>query len=189
MPNLVNHDQEEIHEYRISPNTAEMDIEQLYQRHFHDVYQFCYYFTNRQSEAEDLTQETFLKAMKAIDRFQAKSSYLTWLLSIARHTAIDSIRRKKWLLLSFSKFREEAASLTSADTKRIEDLDMIGQALQSLKPHLRATVILRGLKELSVKETASILNCSDEKVRVDYHRALKTLRQLLSDQEKGGDAL
>lgn len=161
---------------------TQMDIEQLYQLYFKDVYQFCYYFTNRQSEAEDLTQETFIKAMKALHSFEGKSSWHTWLLAIARNTAIDSFRRKKWLLLSsFTSLKEETSEL---GTKRIEDLEVIGQALQKLKPQLRATVILRGLKDLSIKETATVLSCSEEKVRVDYHRALKELRVLLSEEVK-----
>lgn len=61
------------------------------------------------------------------------------------------------------------------ETKRL-----VHVAISKLKPNFRAVVILRGINELSIKETAEILQCSESKIKVDYHRALKELKKKLN---------
>lgn len=61
---------------------------------------------------------------------------------------------------------------------------LVHAAISKLKPNFRAVVILRGINEFSIKETAEVLNCSESKVKVDYHRALKILRKRLNVVEE-----
>lgn len=61
-----------------------------------------------------------------------------------------------------------------------ERTKILQQAIQSLKPMYRSIIILRGINEFSIKETAAILECNESKVKVDYHRALKVLRKNLN---------
>ncbi|NQD65586.1 RNA polymerase sigma factor [Bacillus haikouensis] len=74
-------------------------LEMLYEKYFQDVYQYVLFFTNSQTEAEDLTQETFIRVFKSYPLFSHRSSIKTWIISIAKRTAIDYYRKRKWISL------------------------------------------------------------------------------------------
>ncbi|MGJ7910099.1 RNA polymerase sigma factor [Neobacillus sp. LXY-1] len=144
-----------------------------------DIYHFLVYYMGS-SDVEDLVQEVFIRAIKGFDTFQGKSSPKTWLLSIARHVGIDEIRkRKRSRMMQLFGFREEeTAKETPEEILQLNETNrLLYEAIQSLKANYRDVIILRGIKELSVSETASILNWNENKVRITYHRALKMLQQ------------
>ncbi len=70
-------------------------IEQLYDAYHRDVYHFALYYTNSKQEAEDITQETFLKVLKQLRQLKDRNKIKTWILSIARNTAVDIHRKQK----------------------------------------------------------------------------------------------
>jgi RNA polymerase sigma-70 factor, ECF subfamily len=164
-------------------------IQQLYDDYLQDVYQYCLYFTNSESEAEDLTQDTFMKVMKNFHSFQGNSSAKTWILSIARNTTIDYFRKRKiqqFLPELFSRISQTSYGDPEANVEHLEEWEELQFALLKLKPDFRNVVILRGLKELSIKETAEILDWKESKVKVDYHRALKQLQNFVTKNKEGG---
>lgn len=166
-----------------------LDINEIYDNYYRDVYHFALYFTNSKQEAEDITQETFIKIMKSINTLKDPYRLKTWILSIARNTAMDLHRKRKFVSL-FPEwvFDKEKDSYTPED-RLIQkgEWTELQSALLKLKQQYRTVVILRGLKELSIKETAEILGCSEAKVRVDYHRGLQLLKkQVLSNDEGWG---
>jgi RNA polymerase sigma-70 factor, ECF subfamily len=144
-----------------------------------DIYHFLVYYIGS-SDVEDLVQEVFIRAIKGFDTFQNKSNPKTWLFSIARNVGIDEIRKRKRLKIKQAIWvRDE---LTDKETpEKILQLNeknrLVYQAIQSLKANYRDVIILRGIKELTVSETASILNWNENKVRITYHRALKSLQK------------
>lgn len=160
-----------------------LDIEDLYREYHIAIYQFCLYFSNNKQDAEDITQETFIKAMKNLNLLREPSRAKYWLLSIARHTAIDHLRKKKFrsilpdLIEKFTN-QEKKDSLVEEILLK-EKWDEIQRVLIKIKPHYRSLLILRGIQELSVNETAEILACTELKVRVDFHRAVKVLKKEL----------
>ncbi|MEH7885664.1 RNA polymerase sigma factor [Bacillus sp. JJ1609] len=165
---------------------SRLTINEIYDLYHRDVYHFALYFTNNKQEAEDITQETFIKIMKSISSLKDPEKLKTWILSIARNTAMDLHRKRKFVSL-FPEwiFDNEKDSVTPEEKLiRKGEWTELQNALLKLKQHYRTVVILRGLKELSIKETADILGCSETKVRVDYHRALEQLKkQVLKDEE------
>ena len=159
-----------------------LDIEDLY-REFHvDIYHFSLYFSSNQQDAEDITQETFLKALRNSHMLRDRTRAKYWLLSIARHTAIDHLRKKKLksalpeLLEKITKNNED-----SLDDHILvkEQWQEIQRALLKIKPHYRSLLILRGIQDMTIKETADILECTELKVRVDFYRAVKVLKKEL----------
>lgn len=161
---------------------------ELYEHYFDDVYQYLLYFTNNQQEAEDLTQETFIRVFKNYQYFKMKSSIKTWIFSIAKHVAIDQYRKNKLISIFPDFLLQTRKSQIGNPEKEIEnktDWELLQEALLKLKPHYRNVVILRGIKEYSVNETAEILNWKESKVKVDYHRALKLLKKYLKSDEGG----
>lgn len=167
----------------------QLDINGIYNLYYRDVYHFALYFTNNKQEAEDITQETFIKIMKSIGGLKNPDKVKTWILSITKNTAMDLHRKRKFINLFPEWTFEKDKDLNTPEDLLIQkgDWTELQNALLKLKHQYRTVVILRGLKELSIRETAEILGCSETKVRVDYHRALQHLKkQMLSNEEGWG---
>ncbi|GAA0307574.1 RNA polymerase sigma-70 factor (ECF subfamily) [Gracilibacillus halotolerans] len=153
-----------------------------------DVYRFLIYYTSS-ADVEDLVQEVFIKAIHHYDHFRGDSSPKTWLFSIARNVAIDQARknnRKNWR--SLIHLYEDNTDPSPEETKITkETVQELYEAIEKLKQSYRDVIILRAIKELSVKETAKILNWTDTKVRVTYHRALNVLKEQLKEVHNEGE--
>lgn len=168
----------------------EQRIKQVYRTHYKDVYHFLLYFTGNQSDTEDLTQEVFIRLLHALPHFDGvRASLKTWILSIAKHVAVDQHRKKKFQLLFADKWMKRLPATTGlpdVEFEAKEEEQLIEEALQRLKPQYRMVIILRCIKGYSIKETADILECTEAKVKVDYHRAIKMLQQKFHVSGKGG---
>jgi RNA polymerase sigma-70 factor, ECF subfamily len=148
-----------------------------------DIYHFLVYYIGS-GDVEDLVQEVFIRAIKGFDTYEKKSSPKTWLFSIARNVGIDEIRKRKRIgMKQIIRFWEEQTDKETPEKllQLNENNRLLYEAIQSLKQNYREVIILRGIKELSVSETASILNWNENKVRITYHRALKTLQKSKGD--------
>ncbi|MCC3358465.1 RNA polymerase sigma factor [Bacillus sp. REN16] len=163
------------------------DIEKIYDLYHRDVYHFALFYTNNRQEAEDITQETFIKIMKNIASLQNPERMKTWIFSIAKHTAIDLKRKQSFMQFLPDWIYEKASEEATPENKVIQkkDWEELQEALIKLKPTFRSVLILRGLKELSIKETAEIMGCSERKIRVDYHRAIQQMKRLVQVDEEG----
>ncbi|OIJ11132.1 RNA polymerase [Anaerobacillus alkalilacustris] len=155
-----------------------------------DIYHFLIYRVGS-TDVEDLVQEVFIKAIKGLETFQENSQPKTWLFTIARNVAIDELRkrnRNRWKSYIFNEEKQKAVNDKTPDDLFLlnEETIKLYQAIQLLKVNYRDVVILRGIKELSEKETSSILNWSESKVRSTYHRAKKALLKKLQS-ELGGE--
>lgn len=158
----------------------EEDLEQLYLDHSDSVYRFIYFLVRHKETAEDLTQETFLKAFRSLKEFNKQASFLTWLLKIARNVTYDHFRRKR--IVQFFKWGNE----NDIDTKnpspestaeKKEDLSQMYSALKKLKKDYRDVLILRKVNECSIKETAYILGWTEAKVKTKMTRGLEALKR------------
>jgi len=147
-----------------------------------DVLNFLIYYTGR-GDVDDMVQEVFIKALRRIETYNGVSSPKSWLFSIARNIAIDEIRKgkrerdkieKSWRLheKKIAQSPEEIYQLNETNRE-------VYRQIQTLKRNYRDVLILKGIKELSVKETSDVLNWSENKVKVTYHRALKALEKKL----------
>lgn len=169
--------------------SSELDIEKLYVQYHRDIYQFALYFSSNKQDAEDITQETFIKAMKNIHSLNDASRAKYWLLSITKYTAIDHLRKKKLrsLLPNVIEKISRQENKDSLDDGLLlkEKWEEIQMVLLKIKPHYRSLLILRGIQELTIKETADVLGCTELKVRVDFHRAVKVLKKELHILEGG----
>jgi RNA polymerase sigma-70 factor, ECF subfamily len=160
----------------------EEKISEIYHLHYLDVYRFLICFSGNQDEAEDMTQEVFIRVLKNISSFNGSSSLKTWIFSIAKHVAIDHHRRKRFSSIFKEGFFKHIVSKEKGPTEILERSEMhqlVHEAISKLKPNYKAVVLLRGINEFSIKETAEILHCSESKVKVDYHKALTDLKKKL----------
>lgn len=163
------------------------NFEVIYDTYYRDVYHFALYYTNNRQEAEDITQETFIKVMKHLGSLNNPERLKTWIFSIVKNTAIDLKRKQKFVHYLPDWLYEKASDEKTPEAQTIQknDWSELQVALLKLKPQFRTVMILRGLKDLTIKETAEIMGCSETKVRVDYHRALQQMKKNVHSYEEG----
>jgi len=132
-------------------------------------------------QAEDLTQETFIKAYKHQQQFEHKSSVKTWLFSIAHNTTVDYFRKKHPIqhFLGLTIEEKDYKPLPEQIVTMNDQTEQLYRTIQQLKPSHRQVIILRKLKEFSTAETAYVLNWSESKVKMTLKRALEELRRKL----------
>ncbi len=143
------------------------------------VFNLCYRMLGDPYEAEDAAQETFLRAYKAIKRYDPDRPFATWLLTIASRYSIDQIRRRRLQTFSIEKFLEtghpDPAPGPEAVLSQGEDQRKTQELLQVLKPVDRAAVVLRYWYEYSYEEIAETLSTSVSAIKSRLHRARKEL--------------
>lgn len=141
-------------------------------------------------QAKDLTQETFLRAIQNYDRYEIENER-GWLLTIARNLTYDYVKKKKPFLIDMDFFKTYQAPERSIEQTVIlsESEKELYVALGKLKVPYRDVIILRKVNELSVKETAEILNWSESKVKVTLNRGLKALKNQLLKEGYNYEAL
>jgi RNA polymerase sigma-70 factor (ECF subfamily) len=172
---------------------------QIVRQHWRKVFNLAYKFVGRHDEAEDLTQDVFLKIFKALHTFDRRANFQTWLISISRNLCIDHYR-------SVRKEREtmardvDASQLTPPAHGRsplgeLEQLDLrkrIREALAELPPTLREAVVLRDLQEFSYQEIAAQLHLPEGTVKSRINRGrlelARQLRRLQSQRPGDGPA-
>ena len=147
---------------------------------------------NDSLEAEDVLQETFLKAFKNIDRFEGRSSIGTWLYRIATNEALMRLRKVQPDLVDIDEPIEapdghlitrqirDWCCLPETEFMSAEAQSKLDQAVAELSPALRSTFVLRDLQGLSTKETAEVLAVSEAAVKTRLLRARLQLRDSLS---------
>jgi len=166
----------------------ELAWEDLIKLHTRRVYSICYRFTSKDSEAQDLTQEVFLRVFKNLRSFRAgEGSFVVWLTRLTRNLLIDHYRRNRYERATDSiedqmaVLEEKTSTLGRADgiLAGREASEMLQGALQKLSPELRETVILRDIEELEYKEIAEVLNVPEGTVKSRLNRGRAELARLL----------
>jgi RNA polymerase sigma-70 factor (ECF subfamily) len=129
------------------------------------------------AEADDLTQETFIKVYQSLSKFRQESSIQTWIYRIAINKGLNHLRRMKirqTLGLEYADTAAEQGESKNSATGR----ELLRPAIAKLPPRQQMVVILRSFQELSFREIANILNMSENAAKVNYSHALKNLRQV-----------
>jgi RNA polymerase sigma-70 factor (ECF subfamily) len=165
----------------------------LVDRHMPMVYKFSYRYVGNADAANDIVQEVFIKVWKNIRKFDQEKSFKTWLLTIAKNTALDAIKKKKAVL--FSKIEEgdadldtflapyvEGVALPDELFQRKETKDDLARVLQELNPSYRSVLLLRYAEHLKFREIADTLQEPIDTIKSKHRRALIQLRKLLSDK-------
>lgn len=166
--------------------------EDLVKVHTRRVYSICYRFTGSDSEAQDLTQEVFLRIFRNLKSFRAgEGSFQVWLGRLTRNLLIDNYRRTKGervtesIEVQLPMLEERTAMSARADGMLAgrEASELLQKALEKLSPELRETVILRDLEELEYKEIAQVLQVPEGTVKSRLNRGRAELARVLRRQK------
>jgi RNA polymerase sigma-70 factor (ECF subfamily) len=162
--------------------------EDLVKLHTRRVYSICYRFTNSDAEAQDLTQDVFLRVFKNLKSFRAgEGLFVVWLTRLTRNLLIDHYRRTRMERATESiedqvKVLEETTAMLARTDGMLagrEASEVLQAGLQKLSPELRETVILRDLEELEYREIAQVLNVPEGTVKSRLNRGRAELARVL----------
>lgn len=165
-------------------NERKIEITEWYQQHGDSVFRYILLMVRDHQQAEDLTQETFIKAFRSYDSFERKANPKTWLFRIAHNVTIDFIRKQKPLeLLKEVLLLGKSANAAPEGIVEIkENSTELYDALGQLKAPYREVIVLRKIREFSIQETGEILNWSESKVKNTLSRALSALEKQLNKE-------
>jgi RNA polymerase sigma-70 factor (ECF subfamily) len=166
----------------------------LVRLHTKRVYAICYRFTGSEADAQDLTQDVFLRVFKSLATFHsATGSFTVWLTRLTRNLLIDHYRRSKadratGSLEDHLPILEERSALSGRTEGMLagrEASELIQKALQKLSPELRETLILRDLEEMEYREISEILEIPEGTVKSRLNRGRAELARVLRRQGVG----
>src|SRR5262245_48352175 len=156
-----------------------MDFGSLYREYAQDVFRFAFYLSGNRAMAEDITAETFARALTAGGRIRT-GTVKAYLLRIARNLFLDATRRDgkfAGLAAGALEVSDPAPGPEAVTTSRL-DLELTRQALASLSEGERAALLMFTVAGLSHEHIAAALDCSVPAVKLRIHRARLRLRQL-----------
>ncbi|TAM83179.1 MAG: RNA polymerase sigma factor [Acidobacteria bacterium] len=165
--------------------------EALLRTHTHKIYNLCYRFTGRSEDAEDLTQEVFIKVFRTLNSYDPlQAKFVTWVNRIARNHLVDHYRRTRgdrvtstlddqMPIADGSPHRDPASSLESRERK-----EKLQAGLSKLSPDLREAVILRDLQDLDYAEIAQVLEVPEGTVKSRINRGRLELAKALKRMDK-----
>ncbi|PYI52571.1 RNA polymerase sigma factor [Paenibacillus flagellatus] len=158
-----------------------MDFEELYHRHFRDVYSFAYALSRNETIAEEITQETFFKALRSIDSFKGHCKMTVWLCQIAKNTYFTYESGQKRFARHRVPERAGAEDVEDAVLNK-DDAFRIHQALHRLHEPYKEVFTLRVFGELSFAQIAQLFEKSESWARVTFYRAKQHIRNALKEE-------
>lgn len=158
-------------------------VRRLFESHGQAIYRYALFSLGSVVEAEDVTQDVFISALRSFDTFEGRAQETTWLWVIARRRVSDAVNRKTRDAVPVAEIPEVAAAVPDFAGQ----IDLLA-ALDELPPTQKEVFLLRIVEDLSGEETSRITGLSHVGVRVTLHRAMKKIEALLgsSEPEAGG---
>ena len=168
-------------------------FEQLMQKYYPRILNFIYRFTGDKANAEDLTQEVFMRVYNSAARYKARSKFQTWLYTIAKNVGLNELRRSKNPTLSLDEMFDAGKKEIKREIKdphgfspdeeiiQLEKIAKIRATINDLPEKQRIAVILKRYEGFSYAEIAATLNVSDKAVKSLLSRAKENLKNRLAN--------
>ena len=157
-------------------------FDRLVLRYQRDVYRLCYRYVNNHEDANDLAQEVFLKAWRAISRFRGESSLSTWLYRIAVNACLNFRALRRLPLQELPDGLPDPLPGAAARVESEAEARRVREAVARLPEKQRATLILKVYHELTHEEVAGILGSTVGTVKANFFHALGNLRRLMAEE-------
>jgi len=162
----------------------------LVERYKDAVQNLAYRMLGNVTEAEDVTQEAFVRAYTQLSTYKTAHKFSTWLLSIASHLAIDQLRRRRFLALPlddvpFLEWIPDVVVGPEQSALQGEQQDQVQKYLQKLPAKYRAVIVLRYWYDFLYEEIATALNLTQQLVKARLHRARELLARYMKQNQVG----
>lgn len=160
----------------------------LVERYMKQTYNVAYGFVRDHDDAEEITQDTFIRAHRSLASFRGDAELGTWLYRIAVNLSLNCLNQRKRKAQRELITSEVMGSIGENSTDIHHSVDSrahIERALHELPTLQRAVVILRHLDGLSTKQVSGLLRCSEGTVKTHLHRGLKKMRKILYYMKDG----
>lgn len=162
-------------------------FEQLLFRYEKQIFVYLLRFVNQKENAEDVTQETFIKVFRSLKTFDPEYKFKTWLYTVATNTAYDWLRKAKKSQELFiiddpdSEFETIDESTAYKELESKENVELIDNAIQKIKPTYQTVILLFYRDELGYEEIAEVLKLPLNTVKTHLYRAKKALSEELKN--------
>ncbi len=146
------------------------------------IYSYVYFMVKNREDAEEITQDTFIKAYRALRSFRGEALFSTWLLRIAHFECLTLFRRKVPTKVTIESLDQKEGSRENDPVKDLYLADrnsILAAALNQLKPDERSVITMFYYNELSIQETTEATNLSESNVKILLHRSRKKLLKIL----------
>ena len=169
--------------------------EEIVQRYNRRIYNICYRFAGSPDDAQDLTQEVFIKMYRTLNTYESgRGAFMTWVTTITRNLLVDHFRKTKQDRVTdsldaaasehedampLSERIRDAGTAPDASVQSRETGETVHRALQKLSPELREAVILRDLQDMDYREIATVLKVPEGTVKSRINRGRAELARLL----------
>ena len=152
------------------------DMEQYYREYGRKVFLYLMTLCGNADTAEELTQETFYRALRSLKKYKGDSSVYTWLCSIARNAWLEELRRRsKHKTEEISELIEDTSPRPDEEAESEDSRIRILKRIHSLPETEKEIILLRASQELSFREIGEIFGKSENWARVTYYRAKQKL--------------
>ena len=161
----------------------------IVERHKNNVFNLALRICGNREEAEEVAQDTFLKAFRSLGGFKMKSSFSTWLYRIAYNSSVSLIRKRKQGILSLEEFPADASDFLSASADEEAALEeyrrsLVAFALQKLGDDERAIITLFYYEDMDTEKIAQITGIGRQNVKVKLFRARQKMSEIIIKAEK-----
>ena len=161
----------------------------LVDRHKNSVYNLGFRICGNHEEAEEIAQDSFLKAYRSLPNFKMKSSFATWLYRIVYNTAISYVRNKKKGVLSLEDFPADSIDFIGSNSSEEEAEkeyrnSLINFALQKINEDERGLISLYYYEEMSTEEISEVTGMSKSNIKVKLFRARQKMLGIIEKVEK-----
>lgn len=153
-------------------------MEQVYKQYFETVNKYLFCLTHDSDISEELTQETFYKAIKKIDTYRGECKMAVWLCQIAKNLWYDYCRKNKRIVNEDQMPEMISINTTEEQVILAEEKIWLYQKMQKLDKETREVIYLRITGELSFKEIATILDKTENWARVTFYRGKNKLKEV-----------
>ena len=150
----------------------------LFDRYHTRIHALCYRLTSSSDAADDLVQETFLRALRYRATFRADSAFATWLYRLACNVCHDHWQRTRRADRDAAAARSDAEDSPRESAAPDDRVDLLEAALARLSPDRREVLVLTRYHDMSYDQAARVLDCTPAAARVRAHRALNELREI-----------
>lgn len=160
-----------------------VDFERIYSEYFRDVYRFAYSISRDEKIAEEITQETFFKALQGIDNFRGQCKLVVWLCQIAKNCYFSHLDKQK----RFVSEQEEPANCEASPEETLLKKDetmRIHKALHLMNDPYKEVFMLRVFGELSYAEIGGLFEKSEGWARVTFYRSKQKIQEMLREETR-----